>query len=101
MPPPKFPLEILLTIADLLTDDEDELCFSDFNSFVQVNRTLYACLNRTLWQEATKFDASTRRVFTHLIRTNDLASLKFFLELGADIETYALGEFNCNVDCDV
>jgi ankyrin repeat protein len=87
MPVPQIPLEILLMIARLLTDDEGKLRFADFNAFLKVNRALYACLNRTLWQEAVEFQDITERVFTHLIRTNDLARLEFFLELGADIET--------------
>jgi hypothetical protein len=89
MPPPKLPLEFLLMIARLLTDDqgEGELCFADFNSFLKVNCALYDCLNRTLWQEAVEDDSIIKRVFTHLFRTNNLAPLKFFLELGADIET--------------
>jgi ankyrin repeat protein len=91
MPPPKFPLEILLMIAHLLTDDEGKLCFADFNSFLKVNRALYSCLNRTLWQEAVEFESITARVFTHLIRINDLAHFRSFLELGADVETVLLG----------
>jgi ankyrin repeat protein len=87
MPPPQLPLEILLMIARLLTDDEGELSLADFNSFLKVNRALYACLNRTLWQEAVEFEDIAEPVFKHLIRTNDIARLKFFLELGADIET--------------
>jgi ankyrin repeat protein len=86
MPPSKLPLEILLDIAYLLIDDDSKLCFANFNSFLKVNRTLYASLNRTLWQKAVAFKPIT--VFTHLIHTNDLASLKFFLELGADVETF-------------
>jgi ankyrin repeat protein len=88
MPPPQLPLEILIMIAHLLTDDKGELCFADFNSFLKVNRALYACLNRTLWQEAVGFKSTTRRVFTHLIHTNDLARLKFFLELGGCIDIH-------------
>jgi ankyrin repeat protein len=93
MSPPQFPLEILLMIARLLTDDEGKLCIADFNSFLKVNRALYACLNCTLWQEAVEFEDITERVFTHLIRTNDLARLKFFLELGGHIETNLEPEF--------
>jgi ankyrin repeat protein len=87
MPLLQIPLEILLMIARLLTDDEGKLCFADLNSFLKVNCALYACLNCTLWQEAVKFKNTTERVFTHLVRSNDLARLEFFLELGADIET--------------
>jgi ankyrin repeat protein len=92
MSPPKLPLEILLMIARLLTNDEGKLCFADFNSFLKVNRALYGCLNRTLWHEATEVRSIADHVFTRLLRTNDLVHLNFFLELGADIET-ALTEF--------
>jgi hypothetical protein len=84
-------------IARLLTDEDGQLCLADFNSFL--NRALYACLNRTLWQEAVELESMTHCVFTHLIRTNDLPSLKLFLELGAAIET-RLPEFEDNVDGD-
>jgi ankyrin len=87
MPSPQIPLEILLTIARLLTDDGGELCLADFNSFLKVNRALYACLNRALWQEAVRSSSTTEHVFSHLFRTNNLTRLKFFLELGADVET--------------
>jgi ankyrin repeat protein len=93
MPLLQIPPEILLMIARFLIEDEDddgELCFADLNSFLQVNRALYACLNRTLWQEAAKSILTTEHVFTHLIHTNDLTRLKFFLELGADLETLLL-----------
>jgi hypothetical protein len=66
MPPPKLPLEILLMIARLLTDHKGELCFADFNSFLKINRALYACLNRTFWREAANFDSITDRVLTYL-----------------------------------
>jgi ankyrin repeat protein len=92
MPPPQLPLEILLMIAHLLTDEDGYISLSDFNSFLRVNRALYACLNRTLWREAAEFQDITERVFTHLIHTNDLARLKYFLELDADVETH-LPEF--------
>jgi hypothetical protein len=75
---PQLPLEILLMIARFLTDDEGELSLADFSSFLKVNRALYACLNRTLWQEAVEVDSITECVFTHLIRTNDFARLEFF-----------------------
>jgi ankyrin repeat protein len=39
-----------------------------------------------LWKEAGEHGGSTQGVFMHLIRTNNLAGLEFFLELGADIE---------------
>jgi ankyrin repeat protein len=86
MSPPEIPFDILLMIARCLTDDDGELCFADFNSFLKVNSSLYACLSRTLWKEAAGSDFATERVFTQLIRTNDLTRLKVFLELGANVE---------------
>jgi ankyrin repeat protein len=85
-PPPELPLEILLMIAHHMRDDDGELRYDDFNSFLQVNRTLYTCLNRTLWKEAAEHAVGAERVFTQLIKTNDLAYLKFFLDLGAKAE---------------
>jgi ankyrin repeat protein len=58
----------------------------DFNSFLQVNRALYACLNHQLWKAAAEDEVGTQRALTHLIETNNLEGLEFFLELGADIE---------------
>jgi hypothetical protein len=86
MPPPKLPLELFLTIAHHMRDDRGQLRYGDFNSFLQVNRALHACLNRMLWKEAGEHGDSTQGVFMHLIRTNNVAGLEFFLELGADIE---------------
>jgi ankyrin repeat protein len=94
MPPPQLPLEILIMIArHLLADTEDELRFANFNSFLRVNCAIYACLNRTLWEEAVESTSATKRVFTHLISTNNLSRLEFFLELGADVDII-LPEFN-------
>jgi ankyrin repeat protein len=86
MSSPKLVLELLLMIAHLIRDDHGELRYRDFNSFLQVNRALYACLNRMLWKEAGEHEVSTQRVLTHLIKNNNLAGLEFFLELGADVE---------------
>jgi hypothetical protein len=86
MPPPALPLELLMMIALHITDDRGKLRHGDFNAFLQVNRALYDCLNRTLWKEAAKYQADTQRVITHSIGTNNLAALEFFLELGADVE---------------
>jgi ankyrin repeat protein len=83
---PELPLTILLHIADCLTDDDSKFCFADFNSFLKVNRTLYVCLNRTLWRKAVESKSITECVFKHLIHINDLARLKFFLQLGANVE---------------
>jgi ankyrin repeat protein len=73
-------------IAHNLTNSCGERCFADFNAFLQVNRALYSCLNPIFWQSATKRAATTERVFMHLIRSNNLARLKHFLELGGYIE---------------
>jgi ankyrin repeat protein len=86
MAPPDLPLDLLLMIAHQLRDDHGEFCYGDFNSFLQVNRVLHACLNCNLWKEAVKDKVGTRRALTHLLKTNNLARLEFFLELGADID---------------
>jgi ankyrin repeat protein len=90
---PQFPLELLLMVANEMRDSSGELRYADFNSFLQVNRALYACLNPTLWRSAGEHYYVRKRVFTHLIRTDNLARLKVFMELGADVET-VLPEFN-------
>jgi ankyrin repeat protein len=86
MAPPEIPLELLLMIAHHIRDDCGEVRYGDFNSFLQVNRALYACLNHKLWKEAAENEVGTQRALTHLIKTNNLERLEFFLELGADIE---------------
>jgi ankyrin repeat protein len=86
MPLPELPLELLLMIAHLIRDDHGEFRYGDFNSFLQVNRALYTCLNRMLWKEAGAHEFGTQRVLTHLIKTNNPSGLKFFLELDADVE---------------
>jgi hypothetical protein len=87
MPPPELPLELLLMIAHHIRDDYGELRYGDFNSFLQVNRALYTCLNRALWQEAGEHSFGTQRVLTHLIKTNNAEGLSFFLSLGGvDVE---------------
>jgi ankyrin repeat protein len=88
MPPPKIPLEILLMIARLLINKNGKLSFADFNAFLKVNRALYDCLNRTLWRKAVSWNPMADRVFTQLIRTNALSSLKYFLSLGANSEIF-------------
>jgi ankyrin repeat protein len=88
MHPPELPLELLLLIAHHIRDDHGNLRYGDFHSFLQVNRALHACLNRMLWKEAAEHEVGARRVFTHLIRTNNLTCLNFFLELGADVEIH-------------
>jgi ankyrin repeat protein len=83
-----LPLELLLKIADNMTDDRRKLRYRDFNSFLQINCALHDRLNNKLWKEAADLEseASTLRehVLTHLINNNNLERLKFFLELGAD-----------------
>jgi ankyrin repeat protein len=86
MPPPELPLELLLMIARHIRDGDGQLRSCDFNSFLQVNYALYANLNRILWLKAAMHKIETQRVFAHLIKTNNLARLEFFLELGADVE---------------
>jgi ankyrin repeat protein len=87
MAPPSPPLEILEMIPHHHTDDDGELCLADFNSFVKINRVLYSSLNRELWKKAVESKSTTARVFTQLIRTNNLTLLGSFLKLGADTET--------------
>jgi ankyrin repeat protein len=87
MLPPRLPLELLLMIANHITDDHGELRCADFNAFLQINRALYSCLNPILWRSATEDSAITAWVLTHLIDGNHLARIQYFLDLGADIET--------------
>jgi ankyrin repeat protein len=94
-PAPKLPLDLLLIIAHHIRDAHGKLRYGDFNSFLQVNRVLHACLNRMLWKEAGKHTAGTQRVYMHLFRTNNLAGLELFLELGADVE-FRLPAFQIN-----
>jgi ankyrin repeat protein len=86
MPLLQLPLELLIDIADYITDSNGECCYKDLNSFVQVNRALYVRLNPILWQQTVKCNDITERIFKNLINTNNLACLEFFLELGANIE---------------
>jgi hypothetical protein len=86
MPLPKLALEILLMIGDHMRDERGDLRYADFNSFLQVNSALHACLNRQLWKEASADDACTQRIFTRLIKTKNRAGLKFFLAFGANVE---------------
>jgi hypothetical protein len=97
MAPGQFPMEILELIALQLREDNGELCFSDFNSVLKVNHALYCGLKRTFWEEAAGCEFARQRVFAQLIRTDDLTHLKFFLVLGADIETN-LPEFESNAN---
>jgi hypothetical protein len=76
-----------------------ELRYSDFNAFLQVNRALYSCLNPDLWQAASQNCEASEAVFTHLLNTNNLAGLKRFLELGANVDT-RLDDFDENENDD-
>jgi hypothetical protein len=73
-------------IAHHMRGEHGELRYGDFNSFLQVNRALYACLNPMLWEEAVEHEVGTQRVFTDLIGTNKLAGLEYFHKLGVDVE---------------
>jgi hypothetical protein len=88
MPLPELPLEILAMIGDHMRDEHGELRYADFNSFqLQVNSALHAYLNRQLWKEASEGDDfGPDHIFTHLISTNNLAGVEFFLSLGANVE---------------
>jgi ankyrin repeat protein len=98
MAPPYLPLDVLLMIAYEMTDDDGERCFSDLNSFLQVNRTLHHYLNPLLWREAASSSKTTQRVLIHLLKTRNVERLKYFLELGADVETL-FPDFH--TDCEV
>jgi hypothetical protein len=87
MAPRALALELLLMIAGEMRDSNGELLYDDYNSFLQVNRTLYHSLNNNLWKEAAQHLVSTQRVLSHLIETNNPTTLEFFLGLGADVET--------------
>jgi ankyrin repeat protein len=87
MAPPHLSLANLLMVADQMTDDNGERRFNDLNAFLQVNSRLHHHLNPVLWREAAASTETTKRVLTHLIKTRNLKRLKYFLELGADVET--------------
>jgi ankyrin repeat protein len=93
MAPPCLPFDVLLLIADEMTDDNGELCLDDLNTFLQVNSSLYHKLNPRLWKEALSNQKTTARVFTHLLKTRNLERLQYFIDLGADVETH-LPNFN-------
>jgi ankyrin repeat protein len=88
MTAPDLPLDVLLLIADEMTDDNGEPCFSDLNWFLQVNSTLHDLLNPLLWREAARNPETTKRILMHVIKTRNLGRLKYFLELGVDVETF-------------
>jgi ankyrin repeat protein len=93
---PQFPFEIVEMIAGFLTDDNGNVSIVDLNAFVNVNRLFYRSLNHTLWQAAARCTSTAEHIFTYLIRTTQLARLKFFLSLGADVETH-LQEFDGDI----
>jgi ankyrin repeat protein len=100
MPPPQLPLEILLKIAHQLVDHHDDggFCADALKSFRQVNRTVYDCFNSIFWRQVLERSHITaEQVLTSSIRTNDIAGLNFFLELGIDIET-PLPEFTAETN---
>jgi hypothetical protein len=76
-------LATLLIIADIIRDEQGELHHADFNSFRRVNIRLYNRLYPKLWEDAAKQEVSTWRVFTHLLETNNLSRLKFFMDLAS------------------
>jgi ankyrin repeat protein len=87
MAPPYLPLDVLLMIAYEMTNDDGARCFDDLNAFLQVNRTLHHHLNPLLWREAASSSKTTECVLTHLLNTRNLGRLKYFLELGCNLET--------------
>jgi ankyrin repeat protein len=110
----KLPIELLRMIGHYIIDGDDkddedydywdddwddEARLKDLQSFRQVNRALYTCLNDMFWRriftdsERHYPDFMAEHIFTELIEENDLARLQFFLEAGADIET-PLKEFS-------
>jgi ankyrin repeat protein len=52
LPPPRFSPEPLLKIVENLRDNDGGLRYGDFNSFLQINSTLYDHLNCKLWKDA-------------------------------------------------
>jgi hypothetical protein len=86
----RLPPELLIIIAYNITDSEGKCQYGDLNSLVQVNRAHYVCLNTILWKQALESKHKTERIFQRFLiwpDTKNLARLRFFLELGANIET--------------
>jgi ankyrin repeat protein len=85
----RLPPELLIIIADCLTDSDGNYRYRDLNSLVLINRVSYVCLNTMLWKQALASEHTTKRIFRRLITcdTKNLSRLRFFLELGANIET--------------
>jgi ankyrin repeat protein len=99
MAPPFLALELLLMIADNIRDEHDELRYGDFNSFHQVNHTLYVSLNLKLWKEAAETELGTQRALTHFIKTNDAVGLEAFLTLGPNVEVRLPDFDTSHLDC--
>jgi hypothetical protein len=87
-------VELILSVGENLRDAHDRPCcqyrdhaYGDFNAFLQVNSKFHEILNPILRKEAAECPRNTTgRVFAHLIRTNNLKSLKSFLTLGVNRE---------------
>jgi ankyrin repeat protein len=93
----RLPPELLLNIADHITDSEGKCRYADLNSLVQANRTYYICLNTILWKQALESTCKTELIFLSLIHgrnTIRLSRLELFLELGANIESRLLKDGN-------
>jgi hypothetical protein len=76
-------------IARLLLDDEDNLALANFNSFLKVAHSTpvsIALFGKKPWGSTTSLSAYSRTYFAQTI----LRVFKFFLELGADVETVLL-----------
>jgi hypothetical protein len=101
-------VELILSVGENLRDAHNRPCrqyrdhsYGDFNAFLQVNSKFHEILNPILRKEAAECPRNTTgRVFAHLIRTNNLKSLKSFLALGANRESppRAFGTINPKQD---
>jgi ankyrin repeat protein len=105
MPPPKIPLELLITVAHHLIDNDDsdnDYGIPDLKSFRQVNRALYECLNTSYWRQLlAKHNRLTGYVLKNAIQANDTARLKFFLEeVGVDVKAGYISPLSVAVDLD-
>jgi hypothetical protein len=87
MSPPYPPIELRGKIANNLRDDDGTLRYNDFNSFLQVNRTLYNVISQPHALERRWGAGGQHRAYAHaLFNSNNLPRLRFFLELDADVE---------------
>jgi hypothetical protein len=87
---PRLPLEILLMIARLLTENEGKLCFADFNSFLNQPHTLRLSQSHSLARARGVQVHHPPRIQSLNPHQRPCAPQVFFLELGADIETVLL-----------